>query len=215
MHPLGLVWAGVTAMVVAVAALRPSWFELARLGQEGPVEHLAHLVLLVAAVAWGACFAAVMRAPGPRRLAAALVTVYVALLFVEEIDWGAVYGLGYFSDGLHDMVGLHSLHQNRARPDSMFGDKLLWFAVPSVVWFGVWRLPMAPIRGWSGALVPLTPSPSESRWFFGAIAAYTLLDPFIRHDLLDLFQMLAYVVIGWSGLRSARVLLVSGAEAPC
>ena len=194
-HPAGVVWAVVTAFVVVSVAVRPEWVQP---HYEGPLEHVSHLVLVGSVVLWGMCARA---ADGRQRAVALGMTAWLLLLWLEEIDWGAVYGL---TDGLRGIVGAPSLHHSSSANTSPFADKLKWFAVPIVLWFALPRVPR--VGDWLSRLDPIPATVSESRWFFAALLTHMAVDVLTPVFAADAYQLVVYILFGMSAVRIRREL---------
>lgn len=133
----------VIAAGFAGLALAAPQLAAATLAKEGPVEHASHLVLLAAVVLWVLLAA---RTGGRPRISAAAVATFLALVLLEELDWGAVYGLPGPGEAIARSLGHRNLH------NAASGSSYLLFAVPLAAYFA-WppgprpHAPPAPLRG--------------------------------------------------------------------
>ncbi len=85
-----LVGALTFGMLVVVSPEAAAWVA----AKEGPLEHVGHLVLVAGVVAWIVAARRMERdATFDRRVAIGLALTCAAVLG-EELDWGAVYGVG-------------------------------------------------------------------------------------------------------------------------
>lgn len=125
--------AAFTGLALAAPALAALW-----LAKEGPVEHASHLVLLLAALAW---LALAFRTTARARLLAVLITLFLAFVLAEELDWGAVYGWGDAGAAIARSVGHRNLH------NAVRGASYLLFAVPLAAYFAWPAPPVPPTRG--------------------------------------------------------------------
>ncbi len=146
-------------------------------------------------ITWGIALARLPR-PG-QQLLAALSLGYVGLLLLEEIDYGEVYGVDLGYVWLRAHAGVSGLHHNPSTPESVLGDRLLWFAAPGILWA------LAGISGWLRGLEPAAPRPEDGATFLIILGIYLLSD-LLLPGLHDIYQMLAYGVLGLVGLRAAR-----------
>jgi len=158
------------------------------LAKEGPVEHLSHVVLLAAVLAWSWL---AWRARASARLRALLMAGFLAFVFAEEIDWGGVYGLSAIGLRLDAAVGHRNLH-NAAR-----GASYLLFALPLLLHFA------AP-RRMHGALAPVR----DERVAFFAVALSFIawnLGPWER-QAQELLEGVLYALLLAVGLRLTRAV---------
>ncbi len=195
---------------------------------EGPIEHASHVVLLAAAGAWGV---ASMRLLGRRRrigrgpswLAiglSVLLTLYALLLLLEEIHWGAVYGVDLGHSLLQGWVGGDSLHTAPRTGSAWYSDLSLTLAVPAVaIWCG---LP-AMMRLWPASerwLAPVTRLRHDTLLFCAVVVLSQLSDIVLprgsgsndyfypdgtpRPDIRSFYQGAVYGVMLLSALRVCR-----------
>lgn len=126
---LAAVGSAVIAWEVWPAALE--WL----LSKEGLIEQVSHALLALSAGVWLG-----LGRSSPRAIPVALAVVSV-LLLLEEIDWGAIYGLDGLGDRLERALGDPNLH------NVGHGASYALFGVPLVAYFA------APSR-WLGAYAP-------------------------------------------------------------
>jgi hypothetical protein len=123
---------------------------------------------------------------------------------MEEIDWGAVYGWELGHSTLRRWTGVDALHHNPSRPSTILLDRLVWFAVPALLWAlaAVVRPLQARLAAAAG---PAAPDPVEGALFLALIALYLGLD-ILGLKIHNLHQTLAYGVFIAAGLRAARAM---------
>ncbi|WAS97440.1 hypothetical protein [Nannocystis punicea] len=182
-----------TLMVVAIAAaavvsaLASPDATREVLAKEGPAEHASHAVLAAAVVAW----ALAGRSAGRRAVPLAMAG-FLALVLVEEIDWGSVYGWTAAGERVAAVFGHRNMH-NAAR-----GSSYLLFALPLVGYY------LAPGTGrWLGRLAPLR----DERWAFAAVAALFVagnMSAAWERAAQELLELLLYALLLATGLRLAR-----------
>lgn len=204
-HLVGVVLFGGTALLVALGSWDPALVDT----DEGWLEHLSHAVLVAAGVMWIRVARALRTATDRRRGVSVVAAAYVWLLFMEEIDWGLVYGLPWLSDALVTLLGIPSLHRSTWDNTSPFVDKMNWFAAPVVLWFWLPWAPGGAARRLADRLSPLTPTPWERRWLLLIVVTRMVLDLSWVEDSTNLYQLAVYVLIGLSGWR-VHVALRSG-----
>lgn len=125
--------AAFVALALAAPRLAGAW-----LAKEGPVEHAAHLVLMLAVAAWLLLAA---RARGRARLLAAALALFLAFVLAEELDWGAVYGLRGPGEAIARSLGHRNLH------NAAHGGSYLLFCAPLAAYFAWPATAVAPARG--------------------------------------------------------------------
>lgn len=121
---LVVVLAGVLAFV-GLASLRPS--AAASLAEkEGALEHLSHVLLALASIAWAVAAARAQDSIKRERATLVGLSLLCVLLLGEELDWGGVYGWNSRGGNLHNAWG---------------GASYLLFALPPLYLVGVvgWR----------------------------------------------------------------------------
>ncbi len=128
----------VIAAAFAGLALAAPQLAASMLAKEGPVEHASHVVLLVAVVLWILLAA---RTRGRARLFAAALATFLVFVLLEELDWGAVYGLRGPGEAIARSLGHRNLH------NAASGSSYLLFAVPLAAYFGWPHGPLPPVRG--------------------------------------------------------------------
>ncbi len=173
-----VVGGGVVFAVLAVAA--PAAFATVA-AKEGPLEHVSHVVLLVAAMAWlRAALVAATVTRTERRVAIGL-TVTCLVVLGEELDWGGVYGVG-------SLTNLHN---------AWSGASYLLFAIPVVVGVGVvgWRNPKNRGR------LPRRRDAVGLAVLGVASLALTVLWPAGEAAVDEIGESLLYVGLAWMALR--------------
>ncbi len=136
-------------------------------GKESAFEHFGHAALALAAGAWLAVFARIPK----HRLFTACVCLYLAFCLLEEIDWGAVYGVDLGYTRIQSWSGgSQSLHNARVLERGPLGWILLWMTVPMVAYFGSGLLPQARL-GSLGAVLPT----SVEAVLFGATVVVSIV----------------------------------------
>lgn len=193
-HPL-LIAAAIATLLVAIGAATSGFEDFIGLQGEGPLEHVSHAALLAAVIAWGVALARLPR-PG-QQLLAALSMAYAALLLMEEIDYGEVYGVDLGYVWLKARTGVTGLHHNPGAPVTVLGDRLLLFAVPGILWA------LAGVSGALRGLAPAAPRPEDGAVFLIILGIYLLSD-LVLPGLHDVHQVLAYGVLLTVGVKAAR-----------
>jgi hypothetical protein len=192
-HPVILFNFGLAAVFLLATVFAGDAFMALRQEEEGFIEHVSHLALLVALFFW-AVAARSLRGSGRARALAWGVFAYVALLLVEEIDWGLVYGVDI---GFKRVFGLTSFHQTTWRNDYVWQDKLYWFGAPMALFF------LAP---WLGKMVasfhPAAATRRDSVAFAVVLATFLVIDSLHSHAI-STFQAAMYAVLAWVGARAA------------
>ncbi|MCY1007659.1 hypothetical protein OV079_19310 [Nannocystis pusilla] len=116
-----------TILTIAAVAVAAGWTSPAStaelLAKEGPAEHASHAVLAAAVVAW-----LLASRPGGRAVPLAMAG-FLALVLVEEIDWGSVYGWPAVGERVAAVFGHRNMH-NAAR-----GSSYLLFALPLAAYY--------------------------------------------------------------------------------
>jgi hypothetical protein len=123
---------------------------------------MSHALLAVSALlAAGA--AGVLGLRGRQWLGPAGVAAFFAALFLEEIDWGAVYGWLPVGGALEELLGFRNLHNSAA------GFSYTLWALPLAVTFAAPLLPYSWARRWLAALGPLEPTRADvaAVWVIG------------------------------------------------
>lgn len=217
-QPFSRLFVGMLAAYFAVVLATPElWLWLA--AKEGPFEHLGHMALVVAVALWvGVALRAARR---PRALAIG-VALYLGLALLEEIDWGAVYGV----DLGHSLVarltgGSPNFHNAQKSHASLAGWSVAWMSAPMLLFFG---LPLTPLsKLWRG-LAPAASLAVEGASFLAAALLTVLVDglPLLERRLgyvpragagdpigapLGFFQIAFYVawaLVAWRALRQLR-----------
>lgn len=174
------------AALVAVSPASAEWLA----AKEGPLEHLGHGVLVLAALAW--VWAAVRR----RRVRAERwvcigLALTCGLVLGEELDWGAVYGLNGLSDVVRAVAGRGNLH------NAWSGASYLLFALLPVGLVGVvgWRRGDAPGR---------LPRRRDALGLvlLGLLSVVATLVWEAGEEMVDeVGETLLYLSLGWMGVR--------------
>ncbi|MDC0715565.1 hypothetical protein [Nannocystis bainbridge] len=174
----------IAAVAVTAALTSPAW-TAALLAKEGPAEHASHAVLAAAVVAW-----ALAGRRADRRAVALAMAGFLALVLVEEVDWGSVYGWTTIGERMAGAFGHRNMH-NAAR-----GSSYLLFALPLIGYFA------AP-RRWLGGLAPSR----DERWAFVAIAGLFVagnMSAAWERAAQELLELLLYALLLAIGLRVGR-----------
>jgi hypothetical protein len=196
LHPIIVVNLGVTALYVLTHVLLTDEFARIRAIKEGPIEHVSHAALLVALVLW---VMAARGLSGSARTLAAFVVAYVAFLFVEEIDWGLVYGVDI---GFQRLVGLPSFHQTTWRNEHIWQDKLYWIGAPLLLYFGLPRLRW--LGGKLARFEPTWPSARESVAFAIVLITFMAVDRFVKNSI-STYQALIYALLASVAARAGQL----------
>ncbi len=180
---------------------------------ESLIEHVSHLVLAAGVVAW---IGVAVRIKGStaRLVIAVVVAAYVALLLMEELRYGGVYGLNGGRGVLYPIIGKSSLHQSSTRAATVFHDMNFWFALPVLFWFTLPRLPIARLRAWSEDN-PLVPTAVETIVLWLILITYCLIDALAVRKLMDFYQTLTYGLLAVVGWRAWRQLGTSAVTEAC
>ncbi len=167
---------GITAWV------NPAWL-LDVCTKEGPAEAAGQVVLLLATLGWA--FVRTRQGAGAR-----WVAVACAVVFAEELDWGAQLGL----TAVVDTLGVANLH------NGLGGASYLLFAVPWVLLYG------AALRGMT---TPAWLPPRLDGVAFGLVvltAGISVLVSSTWEQALDeLSELMLYGLLAVGGTRSARL----------
>lgn len=192
-HPVLAVHLAVTIAAVVATALAPEPMGRWTAPDEGPFEQISHVVLLAALVAW---VAVALRARTALSMGAA---GYVGLMMLEEIDWGAVYGVNLGHKALDALLGIPALHHHQWDADAIWEDKLFWFTIPVLAYFA---LPFALRRRREllERLAPVAPRPEEGVLLFVVLGTYMFIDAVIPR-LMCIYQGVTYVLVAWVGWR--------------
>jgi hypothetical protein len=177
---LGVI-AGLLVLVLAAPALARRL-----LAKEGPVEHVSHVVLLAAVLAW---LGLAWRARAWTRLRALGMAGFLALVLAEELDWGGVLGWPAVGLRLDAAVGHRNLH------NASHGASYLLFALPLLLHFA------APARWHDG----LAPAADERAAFFAVALAFIAwnLGPW-ESQAQELLEGVLYALLLAVGVRLAR-----------
>lgn len=149
------------AALVTLGSLLASDRTLAFFAKEGPSEHLSHAVLLGAVLAWS-MFGARERRPR-RSWPTFAMAAFLAVVLLEETDWGAVYGVQELSAVVRTWFPKGNLH------NAASGASYMLFAVPLL---GYFLLPLSSGRlgrACVDAFGASVPGASE-RWVFVLVA---------------------------------------------
>ncbi len=148
----GLTWVvGLgTLVAVGITAFPERSLDLA--AKEGTVEQWSHAVLLVAVVAW----ASRIREP-PRGLAVG-ITLAIGVVGLEEIDWGAQWGVSGVADLLVAAVGQPNLHNLGG------GASYLLFAGPWLLLYAL-ATRWGRLRRWAARWEPHLPARTDAMAF--------------------------------------------------
>jgi hypothetical protein len=219
-HPFGPLLGGVLLLYLAGVALAPETVRDLECSPEGPIEHASHVVL----VAVLALFVAAATAARGRAATVCAVVwcLYLALLLLEEIDFGRLYGIDLGYSLLERAVGAPNLHNAPGHASSLVGWAQVWIAAPMAGYF------LAPLVAWPAwrqrleRIAPFTPVPADAILFLALAVLAVALDSVKPLDLrlgagsaaatacphspLPLFQLLTYVLIGMVGGRALRAL---------
>lgn len=149
--------------VLGVLVAPHAWLWLS--GKESVFEHLGHAVLLVACGAWAWV---VHRSARRERIVALLVTTYLVFCFLEEIDWGNVYGIDLGYTRIEHWTGSPNLHNARALEHTILGWSLSWMTLPMVGYFATGLL--RRVR-WT-----VLATPTETLWFIATVVVSALFD---------------------------------------
>lgn len=179
-----------TILTIAAVAVAAGWTSPAitaeLLAKEGPAEHASHAVVAAAVVAW-----LLASRPGGRAVPLAMAG-FLALVLVEEIDWGSVYGWPAVGERVAAVFGHRNMH-NAAR-----GSSYLLFALPLVAYY------MAPGTGrWLGRARPIR----DERWAFAALGALFVagnMSAAWERAAQELLELLLYALLLATGLRVAQ-----------
>nr|HMR10913.1 hypothetical protein [Polyangiaceae bacterium] len=192
-HPMILLDLGVTALFLLGTILAHDAFIAARQVPEGAIEQGSHVALLVALGAWVQAVR-VLRGRGGARGLAAVVTAYVLLLLLEEIDYGLIYGLDI---GFKDVFGVTSFHQTTWKNEYVWQDKLYWFDAPMAAFFA------APFFGrLTERYHPAAATRRDSVAFVVVLVTFLVVDQFHRHAI-SIYQAVMYALMAWVGARAA------------
>lgn len=192
-HPMILLDLGVTALFLLGTILAHDAFKAARQVPEGAIEQGSHVALLVALGAWVQAVR-VLRGRGGARGLAAVVTAYVLLLLLEEIDYGLIYGLDI---GFKDVFGVTSFHQTTWKNEYVWQDKLYWFGAPMAAFFA------APFFGrFTERYHPAAATRRDSVAFVVVLVTFLVVDQFHRHAI-SIYQAVMYALMAWVGARAA------------
>jgi len=175
-------FAGFAVAVVAAPDATARWT-----AKEAAIEHISHVVLVVAVGAWTVHALARGRWTRPRRLAS-LIAAWCLVVLGEEVQWGAVYELDGIAAPLAAVVGRPDLHNAWAGASYM----LFGLPVVALVVFG-WRAPAArlPDRGDSAALLVV----------MGVSLVGTLCFPSIEAQLDEVSELVLYSALVWMAAR--------------
>lgn len=163
------------------------------LAKEGPVEQVSHLVLVVGVGLW----LAVYRRARSRRGFPLVAAAFLALLFLEETDWGAELGFVALSGSIRDLVGASNLH------NSWGGHSYVLFALPIFLWFGATLLPERWRAPTLSRIAPYIPSRDARRAFWLVLAFAALTAPWEEH-VQELSELLIYALLATPALDALR-----------
>ncbi|PCC67680.1 hypothetical protein SAMN02745121_02316 [Nannocystis exedens] len=175
------------AAVAVVAARTSPAITAELLAKEGPAEHASHAVLAAAVVAWALAGRAV-----DRPAVALAMAGFLALVLVEEVDWGSVYGWSAVGERVAAVFGHRNMH-NAAR-----GSSYLLFALPLAGYY------LAPGTGRRlGRARPI----ADERWAFAVIAGLFVagnMSPAWERAAQELLELLLYALLLATGVRVGR-----------
>ncbi|MBI3207000.1 MAG: hypothetical protein HYZ29_36015 [Myxococcales bacterium] len=163
--PFAWLFAAMLAAYLGVVLTAPElWLRLA--AKEGPFEHAGHLTLAVALALW---IGLVARSKGPARVLSTCVSAYLVFALLEELDWGAVYGL----DLGHSLIarwtgGSPNLHNAQWKHGSLLGWSVAWMGAPMGCYFGLPLVPLVRVRRLWERCAPAGSQPMEGALFLGA-----------------------------------------------
>jgi hypothetical protein len=200
--------------VIGVLVAPGLWLRLS--DKESVFEHLGHAVLALACVVW------VLVSVCARRGAlviAGLVTAYLLFCLLEEIDWGAVYGIDLGYSRIQRWTGGPNLHNARALEHTAFGWSLPWMSAPMLAYFASGFVPRARL----GTLAAVLSTRVETFWFVLTVVVSAAFDGLhLLHwrlgyvprapaggslgDALGWFQIAFYLLWVLVGLRIRREL---------
>lgn len=184
-HPFSVAFGAAVGLYVGLALVAPeTWLKLA--SKEGPLEHLGHALMLSALGVWAAVAASSFRERRAAAGVAAVVTTYLAFALMEEVDWGAVYGLDLGHRFIASLTGgSENFHNAQRAHGSVFAWALVWMSAPMAAYFAA---PLIPLRAWKRRWERAAPArslPLEGVLFFAAAAASVAIDsvPLLRWRL--------------------------------
>jgi hypothetical protein len=154
--------------VLGVMLVPELWLELS--GKEATFEHLGHAVIFLSALAW---LRVTRRREGAPRWISTLVSVYLGFCLLEEVDWGAVYGIDLGYTRIQRWTsGSPNLHNAPALERGPLGWSVVWLSLPMVVYFlaGLWT------RARTGSLASVLPTKSESILFLSTVLVSVVFD---------------------------------------
>lgn len=167
-HPY--VWAlglCVSIHVLGVLIAPDLWLRLS--DKESLFEHLGHGVLALGFVVW---LLVSVRTRRGALVVACLVSAYLLFCLLEEIDWGAVYGIELGHSRIERWTGGPNLHNARALEHTPFGWSLPWMAAPMIAYFAAGWVPRARQR----TLASVLPTRAESFWFVVTVLVSAAFD---------------------------------------
>jgi len=178
------------------------------LAKESVIEHVSHIILLGAIACW---IHAASRRKGELKIVFVYaVTIYSFILLMEEINWGGVYGLTFFSNHISELTGgrgnLHSITLDKKI--TFLGDSYQWFQIPIVAFIA---------SLFASLFIPRLKKMNlffrrhgfGMEEFLGLVLLYVLSVPFEMNDpehiknsyLQELTETLFYLVIFYAGLK--------------
>jgi hypothetical protein len=162
------------------------------LRKEGPLEHVSHVVLLVAALGFFA------GARAHRRPAIALVGAFCTLVLLEEIDWGAVYGWYGMANPFKAVTGSVNVH-NR-----WHGHSYVVFAAPMLGYFAL-AIPRAPaaIKRRLGSAVPTRQEGLAFALLLTLVIVLAIVLPTWERERDELIETSGYAILLVVSLRAA------------
>lgn len=219
-QPFAVVFAAMLFAYLGLVLAAPElWLRLA--AKEGPIEHAGHAALGVALALW---LWLGQRASGRGRALALGVVAYLSLAWLEEIDWGQVYGV----DLGHSLVarltaGSPNFHNAQQSHASLAGWSVVWMSAPMLVFFGLPLAPFGRLRAAWARLAPVSSRATEGLLFFAAALLTVLVDglPLLSSRLgyvprtgagdpigapLGFFQIAFYLAWALVALRALRQL---------
>jgi len=192
---------------------------LRMLAHEGPVEHVGHLVLLLALLAWLVLAECCIVMDGVRFGATALpmiVTICLVFLFLEDIDWGAVYGVDLGYSLVRELTGGSSNFHDAMDGSELLAGVLLWMLLPLVLVFSVGLIPLRGLRARWDRLAPVRPTWDESVrfWLIGVLALVTSSVDLLPErepgaapaSALTFFEIACFALWASVALRATRAL---------
>jgi hypothetical protein len=194
---LGLAALWTSASIAAPSVMRSLHLDPAEKSTEGPFEWIENGLLALCVALW-AFVGWQTRDDRLRRAVALAVTLQVALLLGEEIDWGQSFGLG-LPGGYRN---LRRLLYERWLVSETVGAGVVMAGLG--VFFGWPLLPFAAAQRWWDRVAPARAEPGDALALFSLPLLWLVMARIDQGPSLEFVQSGAYLVLGVASLRAAR-----------